>query len=240
MNNRHLHIITDSLLKALILDVAVTTGISLLLKNNNFNADTILNIYAGAYTSYVVRNIARDSFGHPWVGGILGGAIKYAVKDSSAGLGAFNNFAYEVTKDFPILGNDLDTLAIEGTEQALSSSYKQFISSNDTITNITIGAVTALAAGSVIGLILIGAANALYLPLLAYATAKPPSTSIVIGVSLTLLAHSFVKVNTIIGNKLGPYLDNNDSLLNTTVSEEVNDHILHNQTPDNTIYAEGL
>src|SRR3954465_912154 len=94
--------LTDNMVKALVFDVAITVGINLL-TNSQLYAQKIFDVFAASFTGYTIRTIMRDDFGHPFIGGLIGGAVKYAVKDSPVVFGAFNNFAYEFFHDNPIL-----------------------------------------------------------------------------------------------------------------------------------------
>lgn len=67
--------------------------------------------YIAGFGAFSIRTIGRDYFEHPYIGGGIAGALKYAGKAYAAGssaidigikfaIGGFNNAAYEVNRDY--------------------------------------------------------------------------------------------------------------------------------------------
>lgn len=109
--------ISHNLLKAVIYDI-VATVVANYIYNIRLNPEELFDALATAFTSFTIRGIAREDFNHPWIGGVIGGAIKYTAKNSSAIAGSLNNFAYEFFNDVPAGLGGAEAGLIEGAEAA--------------------------------------------------------------------------------------------------------------------------
>lgn len=214
-----------NLVKALLFDVAVTIGIQGI-EGIKYNFDTlnkVTHIFTGAFIAYSLRDVARD-YKHPWIGGFVAGAIKYATKDGKPLLGAFNNLAYEYTKDHKV-PYELESVLIEGTEEMISKIYESYQKNNST-TEITISGINGALSGAIqVGFSLVGIGATIYEPIVKVAEKLP--TFVTAPIAVLSLFHCANKTVSAIGQYYlddGHLLNKNTTNSNSLVSNTTTIH----------------
>jgi hypothetical protein len=112
-----------------------------------FNYGIVVPILAGT-AGLTTRGIANqclttqyfDDYYISILGGVAGGAIKYALKGSNAFIGSFNNAAYELLVNLHNLDSSFSTYFIETTDQIMGDSLgKEFSLIKSSLTGIYVG-----------------------------------------------------------------------------------------------------
>lgn len=147
----NLESIYKNLVKALMADFVLKVGIYHLTGRLKWEPYHYVDSVAGAFTAFTIRELCRKEY--PLLGGIIGGTIKYAVKDSYALAGAVNNLAYEA-----LMGSDLDNhglapILIEGSEAVLVNCYQKF---NNTAMEKLYCIAEEFGRGAMVGVMLVG------------------------------------------------------------------------------------
>ncbi|MFV9875909.1 MAG: hypothetical protein AB8U25_06875 [Rickettsiales endosymbiont of Dermacentor nuttalli] len=151
------NIVGSSMYKATIFDNIPTVVV-----NKYLGASTNIGlVFAASAVGYTIRGIARecdDEYIAPltgytqYLGGLVGGAVKYTIKGMSSSvnilenavLGAINNFAYEVMTDakLNITSYIISAAVLEGSEPILS--HIMFRSNDKLYVDVFIGVCASL------------------------------------------------------------------------------------------------
>ena len=209
--------------KALLFDVVITLGIVGIKSNYYETLSMLTHVFTGAFTAYTLRDIARDHK-HPWIGGAIAGAIKYATKDGNPLLGAYNNAAYEYTKDNALGIENLEPIVIEGFEEFLGNSVKAYHNNQTMAEAMLSGANGLLFGGAIVGGSIVGLATVFFDPMKNSVESLP---SLVVGATSTFaLLNCGMKIGSNLGNSILEYYNEyntlvHDTLVNATFYEHV-------------------
>ncbi len=127
-------------------------------------------IVPGAFFAYTLRGHFRDELKHPWLGGFIGGAIKYLCKGGYLSAGSYNNFAYELGKDYSAkVSANTQFFIIEGLESAVLEGYKGYNNnSTSPASEVGNGILYGLGEGLAVGGLLLASQYAFLNPFISF------------------------------------------------------------------------